>query len=1534
MKRPRTIALWGLVGLLGVSLGIAAWIFGKRGERSILIQSTVRAVPASASFFGFRGKGFATPNGRNPVDAISSDGGSLTGQLPRQTVSVSAPGVANGEFQLGSVPGLLAKLHLVGAAPRVASVEQGTLTYRSVYPGVDVVAIRDPERFELNYILNERRDSFTVALSLAEHGGVIAADPDGSLTVRGESGSPRLRFERPVAVDSEGTVRLAEYSIHHDVVRIALHTADLKFPVVLDPVIYIPYWTLAADARQPGSAGYLPARGSRETQVALNPKSGNPWLIRPVRSQQREDHSLHFGTLNFSTEAPFLSPLARVSGSNGPTFTAAQLLDWQRTYFAQSETWEWTGSRWQLLPQSGLAGLIDASLAYAPGPMKMVAFGGATPEFTCGGLNYQNGDNTFCTTDLASLKDSTRLYENDGAGWSKKGLSGAPPPRLRPGMSSFGAGVLVFGGRAMSTEGNQRVNFSDGQYFPSFPDSLSAALLSDTWLYDGANWKPISTGNPPPAQESAKIVYDSRRKRAVLVGGNSVARPETVNPPVIGMDPFSLWEFDGSDWIQRFEPGDTRLPVSFQKRRGVTAVWHPVRQTTILFGGFVDVLDSCPYSGTTLEQKRFLAATDATLAQQLRAAGCTPGYAHDTWEWDGGNLKQLTQVAFRGFDAQRILQYSGSLSSVQQPVYCQVAGTVPAPGTLANDNLTGAGQTHLWPWRYDASGNHFPLRSALERAYAPPASAAPARKDAGSAQAGAAAPSTPTFVSPLFGANTTPQISFDPTTGRILILPVGGGKIFDTDLQSWVERTPTGSPFDQGQNDFFASTWDTARQRVVLFDPKTGLTWEHADNQPWVNAQAASSPGIWAVDSAIRAWRELDVAGLLQLPKMSYDRSRARTTMLYRNALWEYDGSAATWVQRAVPAALTSCTAATMMTFDATRNRTVVVGCLAPGKTWEWDGSTWTGPFAGPFIDTIRRGDDASNPTPPFDPNFRWQGTLQLPWAHPNALFESASLGGVGLMDAAGTLRTWNGSTWAAGPVLLEGHLSDAARSIFTNFFGYGLPYQLGFINDYDYVPNTFSPPLVEDYNGNRLLVFRDGLSGLRELSFAAAPPQRQWAKPYIGSADPIPTTGDIQVVGPNDFQTRVHPHPFELLSPEHIDMQAITDTTTRTNWSGQPKSSQFTPEEWVNNLYWPFRLLADPVAHRVRVLTHRGVIWEMGNEGVQTRGGPCVTKNDCADGNECEQGVCCYSNCSGSCQTCNGAHPGTCETMAEGNVCKPATCSNGILTTTAQCSAMAQCVYNGPSQACAGDLNCADSATCKAHCTSPADCRDPTMICTPDGNSCVPNQTCRAGALYRPDGNKLSDCPGNLGCANATSCNTRCTARSDCADVIATCSVAGDSCVADHVTQVAATRGVAPTAWKPAVHRTRADIVASLLAAGLTPDEEGRFLFKGMTSVGLHLAFDPNLYDPTTGLRSCVTRINVCADATSHLDSCVAGAPRCVSSTPWKDDPGGEDCCPEACLLEYFDSRTNKSASAALMKMIRGVCYPGMAALLNGGSP
>ena len=1521
-----------------LALGSAAALHAQRVPPQNLIDRVTSAVPKAAPFFKSRGGGFAAQK-----SGIQSATGSLPGQENARTIAVSAPNQANGEFSVNAASVKLATVRLVGASARSAELENKAVVYRSAYPDVDVVAVRDPERFEINYVFGRVQNAPEVAFELGSFDdGSIAEAADGSLTVSSATGRPRLRVSQPVAVDAKGTTRRGHYRVESRTVHVSLDIADLVPPVVLDPVFYIPFWTITADGRQPGSTNYLQARGSRETQVSLNPKTGKPWLIRPTRSQQPEDRRTHFGELyNWSDNFPAVSSLPRIPGSTGANASADLLADWQRTYFAESETWEWSGSRWRLLPQTGLDGLIDAGFAYAPGSQKMVAFGGATPEFFC---NDQGTGLTLCGSDLYSLKNGTRVYENDGSGWTQRGLSGAPRPRLRPGMSTFGAGVLVFGGRAMLLDALAKAvdGSSNTQNAPPFPDSLATDLLNDTWLFDGKSWKSIAVSNPPPAQEQAKLVYDTRRKRAVLVGGNSVPAPELANPPILGLDTFSLWEFDGVDWVQRFEPGDSRLPASFQKRRGVATVWHPVRQTTILFGGFVDVLESCPYSGTLLQQKRD-AATAGTFAEQqaaklaLTTQGCMPGYAHDTWEWDGRSLKQLTQVAFDQFQSLRIVSVGQPLTT-QQAIYRQVSGAVPPPGTLAVDDLAGAAQSHLWPFRYDASGNHFPLRSALERAYAPPSAAPPIRKDAGNTLTSATNAST-SFVSPTFTANSTPQLSFEPGSGRLLIFG-NGGRVFDTDLSNWLERTPSQSPFDRGQNELFAATWDSARQRIALFDPVTGATWEGTEAGAWTKIETAG-PGVWSVDSTIRTVAELDAPGLLQLPKMSYDRARARTTLLYRDALWEYDAANAIWSQAALPASLTGCKAATMMVYDGARQRTVLVGCSVPGKTWEWDGSAWVGPLAGPFTAPIRRWDDfavGSNP----NPEFRWQGTLQLAWAHPNALFETPSLGGVATTDADGQLTIWNGTTWSRNQTIAEGHLSDAASRIFTstNRSNYGLPFSLGFINDYDYAPNTFSMPIIEDYEANRLLAFRDGVTGLRELRFSEAAEQRHWEKTNVGYADPVPFSGDlIDIVGPDGpvQPKRVNPHPFELLSPEHITLRALTDPATRTDWAGQTKSF-YPADEWVNNLYWPFRLLPDPVTHRVHILTHRGAIWEMGSETVQSLGGPCQSKNDCEGDSECEQGVCCDSTCSGSCQTCNGAHPGTCERLAVGTVCQAAKCANGILSSTSQCSEAGQCGYAGTGKACAGGFACADGTSCRTHCSTSADCADSTQICNADGTACVQAPppgpvSCQDGMLTHADGS-TAQCPGHLGCADANSCRTQCISHSDCADSIGMLCASGVTCVMDGAATLAAARGVTPVKWAAPAAKSPQQIADELVQLGYQKDETGTILAPGAYSNGVQFGFDPNLKTPLTGVRSCLYRVQACMVSTMKVDECVAATPRCEGATPWLGDPAGLDCCPEACLEKYFTRRATSNERVALDEFLFSGCYPELSAYLAQDSP
>ena len=159
--------------------------------------------------------------------------------------------------------------------------------------------------------------------------------------------------------------------------------------------------------------------------------------------------------------------------------------------------------------------------------------------------------------------------------------------------------------------------------------------------------------------------------------------------------------------------------------------------------------------------------------------------------------------------------------------------------------------------------------------------------------------------------------------------------------------------------------------------------------------------------------------------------------------------------------------------------------------------------------------------------------------------------------------------------------------------------------------------------------------------------------------------------------------------------------------------------------------------------------------------------------------------------------------------------------------------------------------------------------------------------------------------------------------------------------------------------------------------------MFSDFSVGGVTPVFDPNLSTPATGFHTCLARITACRLATSTVDECVAAAPRCTTDTPWTDesqfdccpseclleyfqlrttespgnaimathapdqcvagtprcvsdhpwrkDPGGPDCCPSACLLEYFELRKAKTPVQAFLDQTRSHCYPGMDQPLRG---
>jgi hypothetical protein len=150
-------------------------------------------------------------------------------------------------------------------------------------------------------------------------------------------------------------------------------------------------------------------------------------------------------------------------------------------------------------------------------------------------------------------------------------------------------------------------------------------------------------------------------------------------------------------------------------------------------------------------------------------------------------------------------------------------------------------------------------------------------------------------------------------------------------------------------------------------------------------------------------------------------------------------------------------------------------------------------------------------------------------------------------------------------------------------------------------------------------------------------------------------------------------------------------------------------------------------------------------------------------------------------------------------------------------------------------------------------------------------------------------------------------------------------------VAAAASAFGVQPSAWEPDARRTPTEVANLLKDAGFEEDDAGRILLDDFSLGGVTMAFDPNLKTPLEGFRHCMHRIQACRATTGALDACVAAMPRCTSSSPWLDDAAGFDCCPQACLLEYFEDRSVHPPGEAAVRLAQSTCYPGLRTYLEG---
>ena len=229
----------------------------------------------------------------------------------------------------------------------------------------------------------------------------------------------------------------------------------------------------------------------------------------------------------------------------------------------------------------------------------------------------------FGGADAGSVRGDT--WEWDGRNWMRVSLTG-PSPRTFAVMTydSVRRRVILFGGNRVLF-GRDR---SDNRY------------LDDTWEWDGRKWSQIDAPGPP-ARAEAVMIFDAKRRRAVLFGGHTITEN---GRNWLG----DTWEWDGKRWLS--VPGSGPSP-----RNGAAAAYDSARELMVLFGGSTEN----GVSGETWEfdghqwtkihsaavEGRFnsVMAYHEARSKVIRFGGRYGGRAFgDTWEYDGQGWRLMS----------------------------------------------------------------------------------------------------------------------------------------------------------------------------------------------------------------------------------------------------------------------------------------------------------------------------------------------------------------------------------------------------------------------------------------------------------------------------------------------------------------------------------------------------------------------------------------------------------------------------------------------------------------------------------------------------------------------------------------------------------------------------------------------------------------------------------------------------------------------------------------------------------------------------
>lgn len=258
------------------------------------------------------------------------------------------------------------------------------------------------------------------------------------------------------------------------------------------------------------------------------------------------------------------------------------------------------------------------------------------------------------------------LWAFDGTGWNLLAESGERVSGVRLAPDTARGRILSFGGYNGRSMGQLRAlkgtewqvlgtltelpvaepGFAFDERrgrFVAFGGSSGPGQASgDTWEYDGTAWQRGPTG--PAPRHSAAMAYDEKRGRIVLFGGAG-AGPRGQAPPQLS----DTWEYDGSAWIERTEPGPpARIApgMAYDSRRG-----HMILFGGIGASGFLG--DTWSWDGSRWSKLAETGPEPRTMGflaydkarDRVVLFGGRKGWPDDladTWEWDGSSWRRIS----------------------------------------------------------------------------------------------------------------------------------------------------------------------------------------------------------------------------------------------------------------------------------------------------------------------------------------------------------------------------------------------------------------------------------------------------------------------------------------------------------------------------------------------------------------------------------------------------------------------------------------------------------------------------------------------------------------------------------------------------------------------------------------------------------------------------------------------------------------------------------------------------------------------------